>query len=418
MSNVIIHAEHLSKAYKLYNKKSDRVREVLSTSKKQYHKLFFALHDVTFTVRRGETIGIVGTNGSGKSTLLKILAGVTVPTSGTVKLNGKVSALLELGAGFNPEYNGLENIALNATMMGYSKEEMEQLREGIINFADIGEYINQPVKNYSSGMFARLAFAVAISVEPEILIVDETLSVGDMRFQIKCMDRMKAMMENGTTILYVSHDTNSVRRFCQRVLWINNGELKAAGEVNQIADEYEDYLRGLDATDKKAETSEEKTQDDAPAFFPAPDGSIAKVVQIRVLDNMGRDVNALNYATPIEVQVDYDVYDTQMADPVLGVALYRADDDYVCGLNTLLDNVRIPWKYGRNRFSIHYSQGLRVLGGQYYFDVALRDQTATVNIDYKTRVRDIQVNSGYLAEGRLVLPHHWGVWQEGVGTDE
>lgn len=417
MSDVIIQAEHVSKAYKLYNKKSDRVREVLRTGK-QYHKLFYALHDVSFSVQRGETIGIVGTNGSGKSTLLKILAGVTVPTSGTVEIHGKVSALLELGAGFNPEYNGLENIALNATMMGYSKEEIEQRQEGIIRFADIGEYINQPVKNYSSGMFARLAFAVAISVEPEILIVDETLSVGDMRFQIKCMDRMKAMMENGTTILYVSHDTSTVRRFCQRVLWINNGELKAVGEVNQIADQYEDFLRGLETTDVQVETSENLIEDDAPSFVPVQDGSIAKVVQVRVRDDSGRDANVINYATPVEVQVEYDVYDTQVIDPVLGVALFRSDGDYVCGLNTLLDNVRIPWKYGRNRFSIHYSQGLRVLGGQYYFDIALRDQTATVNIHYKTRVRDIQVNSGYLAEGRLVLPHHWGAWQEGVGTSE
>jgi lipopolysaccharide transport system ATP-binding protein/teichoic acid transport system ATP-binding protein len=267
-------------------------------------------------------------------------------------------------------------------------------------------------------MFARLAFAVAISVEPEILIVDETLSVGDMRFQIKCMDRMKAMMENGTTILYVSHDTNSVRRFCQQALWINNGELKAMGEVNQITDQYEDFLRGLEAKEKQTEIQENQTEDDTPAFVQVQDGSIAKVVQIRVRDDMGRDTNVINYATPVEVQVEYDVYDTKVIDPVLGVALFRADDDYVCGLNTLLDNVRIPWKYGRNRFSIHYSQGLRVLGGQYYFDVALRDQTATVNIDYKSRVRDIQVNSGYLAEGRLILPHYWGVFQKGVGTDE
>jgi len=417
MSDLMIYAEHVSKAYKLYNKKSDRVREALRPGK-QYHKLFYALKDVTFSVRRGETIGIVGTNGSGKSTLLKILAGVTVPTSGTVKLNGKVSALLELGAGFNPEYDGLENISLNATMMGYSKEEMEQRREDIIRFADIGEYINQPVKNYSSGMFARLAFAVAISVAPEILIVDETLSVGDMRFQIKCMDRMKAMMENGTTIIYVSHDISSVRRFCKRVMWINNGELKAVGEVNQIADQYEDFLRSLATTDVQAETLENQTEDAAPAFVPAQDGSIAKVVQVRILNDMGQDTDVINYATPIEVQVEYDVYDTQVIDPVLGVALFRADNDYVCGLNTLLDNVRIPWKYGRNRFSIHYPQGLRVLGGQYYFDVALRDQTATVDIDYKMRIRDIQVNSGYLAEGRLILPHHWGAWQGGVGTNE
>jgi teichoic acid transport system ATP-binding protein len=200
MNKEIIKVEHLSKAYKLYDKKSDRVKEALSVSHKQYYKPFYALDDISYSVERGETLGIIGTNGSGKSTLLKILAGVTSPTSGTVVVGGKIAALLELGAGFNPEYTGIENIALNGTMMGYSKEKMEQRREGIIRFADIGEYINQPVKNYSSGMFARLAFAMAISLEPEILIVDETLSVGDMRLQIKCMNKMKSMMENGTTI--------------------------------------------------------------------------------------------------------------------------------------------------------------------------------------------------------------------------
>lgn len=408
MEHEVIRVEHLSKAYKLYDKKSDRVREVLSTSGKQYYTPFFALKDVSFSIKRGETVGIVGANGSGKSTLLKILAGVSAPTEGSVFINGKVSALLELGAGFNAEYTGLENIALNGTMMGYSKVEMEQRREGIIHFADIGEYINQPVKNYSSGMFARLAFAVAISVEPEILIVDEALSVGDMRFQIKCMDRMKRMMEGGTTILYVSHDTSSIRRFCERALWINNGALAAAGEVNSIADMYEDYLRGMD-TSVEAESlfSADASPDEEFSSTPPEEGVIARITRVRVCDEGGRDLVSIGYAKPVNVVVDYDVYDEHTKAPVLGVAIFRGDGDYVCGLNTLLDQVRIPWRRGRNRASIFYPDGLRVLGGQYYFDAALRDQTATVNIDYKTRVYDILVESGYLAEGRLVLPHRW-----------
>lgn len=406
--NTIVEVSNLTKAYKLYSKKSDRLREALDFSGKQYHTPFYALNDVSFAIEKGETIGILGTNGSGKSTLLKILSGVVAPTSGSVMVNGKISALLELGAGFNPEYTGLENIALHGTMMGYSSEEMEKKAEEIIRFADIGEYITQPVKTYSSGMFARLAFAAAINVEPEVLIVDEVLSVGDMRFQIKCMNQMKKMMENGTTILYVSHDISSVRRFCKRSLWLNKGQLMAAGETNEVADQYEDYLRCLDANLVSVTFPSNSLEEEEEIPFEAKSGEIANIINFKVTDQHGNVVHEINNLTPIEVEVTYDVYDTQVEAPVLGVALFSIDDDYVCGLNTLLDHVTIPWKYGRNRFTLHYPEGIRVLGGKYYFDSALRDQTATVNICYKKQIWDMTVNSSYIAEGRFVLPHRWG----------
>lgn len=405
----IIEVSNLSKVYKLYAKKSDRLREALDFSKKTYHNLFYALDNISFTVRRGETMGIIGTNGSGKSTLLKILSGVSSPTSGHVAVNGKISALLELGAGFNPEYTGLENIALHGTMMGYTPKQMEEKREEIIRFADIGEYITQPVKNYSSGMFARLAFATAINVEPEILIVDETLSVGDMRFQIKCMNQMKKMMENGTTILFVSHDISSVRRFCQRSIWINQGKLMAIGETDRIADLYEDYLHCQDAN--LLTVPEEKQiaiQDDETIPFEARPGDIAQIVNFVVTNSRGEIIHEVNNLEPIQIDITYDVYDPQLESPVLGVALFSIDDDYVCGLNTLLDGVSIPWEYGRNRFRLHYPEGIRVLGGRYYFDSALRDQTATVDICYKKQIWDMTVSSSYIAEGRFVLPHKWG----------
>ncbi|MDF3003986.1 MAG: transporter [Oscillospiraceae bacterium] len=234
----IIAVSHLSKAYRLYQKKSDRVREAISLRGKKYYQPFYALHDISFTVRRGETLGIIGTNGSGKSTLLKILSGVVTPTDGTVKVDGRISALLELGAGFNPEYTGLENIALHGTMMGYTEQEMAVKREEIIRFADIGAYINQPVKNYSSGMFARLAFAVAINVEPEILIVDEALSVGDAFFQNKCYRKLEQLRSRGITVLFVSHDTAAVKQLCSRVLWIERGEQRALGDAAEVCAMY------------------------------------------------------------------------------------------------------------------------------------------------------------------------------------
>jgi len=236
--DVVLRTEHLSKEYKLYSKKSDRLREVFSLSRKQYYKPFRALDDISFEVNRGETVGVIGTNGSGKSTLLKILTGVVSPTSGTAVVNGKVSALLELGTGFNSEYTGLENIRLNGAMYGFSKEEMERRQQEIIEFADIGEYIYQPVKNYSSGMFARLAFAVAISVEPEILIVDEALSVGDVFFQSKCFRKFDELREKGVSILFVSHDTGAVRKMCSKVLWIEQGVQQMFGPCNEVCTAY------------------------------------------------------------------------------------------------------------------------------------------------------------------------------------
>ena len=238
MEQTVIRVEHIAKDYKLYDKKSDRLKETLSLTRKQYHRPFHALKDITFDAKKGEVVGIIGTNGSGKSTLLKILTGVATPTNGSYEVQGKVSALLELGAGFNSEYTGLQNIDLNGTMMGYTPEEMVSRREEIIKFADIGDYIDQPVKNYSSGMFARLAFAVAISVEPDVLIVDEALSVGDVFFQSKCFRKFDELKKKGTTILFVSHDIGAVRELCERVLWIEHGEQQMFGPSNDVCTAY------------------------------------------------------------------------------------------------------------------------------------------------------------------------------------
>lgn len=233
-----IEVRDLCKKYYLYANPQDRFKENFSITKKIYHKEKKALDNINFSVEKGECVGIIGTNGSGKSTLLKIITGVLTPTSGTVFVDGKVSALLELGAGFNPEYTGIENIFLNGRMMGYSRSEMEQKMDDILSFADIGEYIHQPVKTYSSGMFARLAFSVAISVEPEVLIVDEALSVGDIFFQNKCFKKFDELKQNGTTIILVSHDLESVKSMASRVLWIEQGTQMMFGEGKSVCNEY------------------------------------------------------------------------------------------------------------------------------------------------------------------------------------
>lgn len=238
-----IKINHISKRYNLYEKPQDRFKEAIGLRNHKLHRDFLALKDIDFDVKKGETVGIVGTNGSGKSTLLKLITGVLKPTSGSVEVCGKISALLELGAGFNQEYTGMENIYLNGRMMGYSKKAMQERANAIIEFAEIGEFINQPVKNYSSGMFARLAFAVAINVEPDILIVDEALSVGDLFFQNKCFKKFDELKKKGVTILFVSHDISSVRQMCSRVIWIEKGNQIIFDQSDKVCDMYMDHKR-------------------------------------------------------------------------------------------------------------------------------------------------------------------------------
>ena len=237
-TNIAIKVIKLSKSYRLYEKASGRLKEVLLNSSKVNYTEKYALKDLSFTVKKGETFGIIGDNGAGKSTLLKLITGVSKPSSGEIKVKGKVSALLELGAGFNQEYTGIENIYLNGSMMGFSSEEMEERVQSIIDFADIGEYIYQKVKTYSSGMFARLAFSVAINVEPEILIVDEALSVGDVFFQNKCFKKFEDLKKKGVTILFVSHDIHSVKQMCERALWLEGGMQRMLGDSVSVCNSY------------------------------------------------------------------------------------------------------------------------------------------------------------------------------------
>lgn len=252
-----INVQGLKKVYPLYKKTNDRIKEAFSLTGKKYHTDFVALDDVNFTVEQGECVGIIGVNGSGKSTLLKILTGILSPTQGTATVNGKVSALLELGAGFNPEYSGIENVYLNGMLMGFSKEEMDKKIDEIIAFADIGDFIHQPVKMYSSGMFVRLAFAVAISVEPDILIIDEALSVGDVFFQRKCYEKIKELAGKAT-VLIVSHDLNALTKFCKRFILMGNGKVVFDGEANQAITKYFKLKQGT-ASGEKQITSLNKT---------------------------------------------------------------------------------------------------------------------------------------------------------------
>ncbi|GIO92514.1 ABC transporter ATP-binding protein [Paenibacillus lactis] len=255
METLAIEVKNLTKSYKIYNNPNDRLKEAVHPLKKIYHEEFKAIDDLSFKVKKGQAVGIIGKNGSGKSTLLKMITGVLTPTEGIIKVNGKVAALLELGAGFNPDLTGLENIYLNGTLMGYSKIEMEKKINDIVMFADIGEFINQPVKMYSSGMFARLAFAVAVNVEPDILIIDEALSVGDIYFQAKCIAKMKELTEK-CTVLFVSHSLDVIKSFCDSAILMDKGKLLEIGPVKRIAQIYENMVNQEVADMKRVQSLE------------------------------------------------------------------------------------------------------------------------------------------------------------------
>lgn len=404
MSDIAIKIENLSKIYRLYDKPIDRMKESLSISKKKYSREHYALKNITFDVKKGDSIGIIGKNGSGKSTLLKIITGVLTQSQGSIEVNGKIAALLELGAGFNPEYTGIENIYLNGTMMGYTKEEMEKRVNPIVEFADIGEFINQPVKTYSSGMFARLAFAVAINVEPEILIVDEALSVGDTRFQIKCIDKMKELKENGTTILFVSHATEQVKRFCNRAVWINNGEIMDIGESSEIIDKYESYMlyggivNSINIGSEKAYSNEE---DDEPIIRPKED-VLAKITEVRL------DKTKLKTFDSLEVTVIYEIYEQEIPGFLLGVAIYTPNRDYIFGPNTHLDKVNVPNNYGRHVVK-YIIPSLTLMGGEYSIDVGIFNNEGIVCIDYKMDDKRILLTNEYFAEGQFFVNHEWEV---------
>lgn len=245
--------QQVSKKYDVFSEQKDRIKEILSFSGKKYHSEYYALNNISFDVEQGETFGIIGTNGSGKSTLLKLITGVAHPSSGKITVNGRISALLELGAGFNRDYTGIENIYLNGTMMGFTKKEMDKKIAGIVEFADIGDFIYQPIKTYSSGMFARLAFSVAISIEPEILIVDEALSVGDVFFQNKCYRKFEELRAKGITVLFVSHDIGTIKQLCSRVLWIEHGKQMMVGDSVEVCNQYLNLINNKRSTDYEQE---------------------------------------------------------------------------------------------------------------------------------------------------------------------
>ena len=403
--STMISVKNLVKKYNIYDKPVDRLKETLSITKKCYHREFTALNGLTFDVEKGDAVGILGKNGSGKSTLLKLITGVLTPTSGDLIINGKIAAILELGAGFNMEYTGIENIYLNGTMMGYTREEMDTRINGIIEFADIGDFINQPVKVYSSGMFARLAFAVAINVDPDILIVDEALAVGDTRFQMKCIDKMKSLKENGTTILFVSHATEQIKRFCNKAIWIKDGVIRAQGESGEIGDLYEDFMK-YGETDNKSDVRlqkvEEETVSNEEFRLPKDEDVLAAIAKVEI------SKEKIKTFDDIEIEVTYDIYKENIEGFLLGAAIYTPGREYIFGPDTYLEKVEIPNTFGRHKV-VYRIPSMPLMGGKYTVDVGIFTDESIVNLDYKQSACEFRISNKYMSEGKFYIEHEWKV---------
>lgn len=384
-SNIAIKVENLTKTYKLYDSPADRLKEALHWRGKEYHKDFHALNDVSFEIKKGETVGIIGKNGSGKSTLLKIITGVLSPTSGKVTVNGRVSALLELGAGFNPEYTGMENIYFQGNLMGYSNEEMVNKVDAIVEFADIGDFINQPVKSYSSGMFARLAFAVAINVEPDILIVDEALSVGDAVFQRKCFAKFKELRGKKTTILFVSHDLDSIKIFTQRSLFLKNGELIAFMNSQEVVIRYLKDIFGEKSLDTIVQEEVDQSQQLAKngLWFNKRQSKLNfgkgfadfKYISIEGLNSNifhGNEDIKINY----EVVWNLNKINSEMItfnlqkNIIIGIHLVDKKNNTIFGLNTYLSNIFINPDDSKVAHTIMFSMP-ELQPGDYFLTAAI-----------------------------------------------
>lgn len=393
MNNIAIKVSHLSKVYKLYDKPIDRLKESLHPLKKRYHKEFYALNDVSFEIKKGETVGIIGKNGAGKSTLLKIITGVLTPSSGHVHVNGRIASLLELGAGFNPEYTGIENIYLQGTLMGYSKEEMDVKIDEILAFADIGDFVYQPVKSYSSGMFARLAFSVAINVDPDILIVDEVLSVGDARFQSKSIKKMESIKNNGTTILFVSHSIEQVKRFCQKAIWIDKGTVKQIGDQSKVGDMYTDSLH-LEALENV------ESQEKSIAKCNTNSSTQAKIVSFSL------EKKELKVFDRLVIDIKYEIFDDYLDGFLLGIAIRDAERNYIFGPNTYLDKYNI--KSTKGLHSLQYEiPKIPLTAGTYFLDVGIFVEKGIVNLDYHQNIESFTILSDYFTEGRVYIEHNW-----------
>ncbi|NUN59539.1 MAG: ABC transporter ATP-binding protein [Burkholderiaceae bacterium] len=423
-SDLAIEARGLGKRFALFDQPSDRLKQLLWGRWRQYSRDFWALQDVDFDIRRGEVVGLVGRNGAGKSTLLQMVCGTLTPTTGTLTVRGRVAALLELGAGFSPDFSGLENVYMNAAILGLSRAQVDEKLDGILAFADIGPFIHQPVKTYSSGMFVRLAFAVATSVEPDILVIDEALSVGDGAFARKSFDRIMALKDNGATILFCSHAMYHVQALCSRALWLDGGRMRMWGPAPKVTAAYETSLVMDVPSAKSASDSNNLIADSALPLSPeaqfeadsmalgaqvhkAPDGTaVITGIEFRADGVAARELAIHSGQTTLELRVRF-ASDPALPCPSVAIGIAHASGVVVASAGSANDGVPLTRNAAGAGEALLTLARLPLLKGDYSVSVILACERGLHVYEIVERAATLRVVQTGLEQGMVSLPHQW-----------
>ena len=445
MNSIIV--DDVYKNFKVYNDKSDSLKEKLIFAKRNKYERRKVLDGVSFAIKKGEAVGLIGVNGCGKSTLLKMISRIMYPTKGTIKVNGRISSLIELGAGFHPDMSGRENIFINASILGLKRKEIESRLEDIINFSELGSYIDNPIRTYSSGMYMRLAFSVAINVDADILLIDEILAVGDAAFQAKCFEKLRRIKENGTTIIIVSHSLGQIEQLCDRAIWINKGKIILDGKPAEVGLRYMEYIgrhengETLDVTNENVVVEEiEETvfvnKPDEPAKITEASeqegarnnvnqGKIEEEIQVNrygnkdiiftkvmLMNEKGEDTRNFITGERFVVRAYYERKNNDIV-PVFGVGINGTNDTVYYGTNTFIDRYRVEEvnECGYMEFMTNF---LPLLTGKYTLDVAMHDEFG-VPYDYWKKCLEFKVFSTIPDAGLLRVKHSWNLVKEEKG---
>lgn len=428
-----IEVHDITKSFKIYLDKGSTIKEKVIFKNRRRYENRQVLKGISFEVKKGEAIGLVGHNGCGKSTTLKLLTKIMYPDSGTIEMKGRVSSLIELGAGFHPDMSGRENIYINASIFGLSRKEIDERLDDIIAFSELEEFIDNPVRTYSSGMYMRLAFSVAINVDADILLIDEILAVGDANFQAKCFNRLREIKAEGTTIVIVSHSLGQIEQICERSIWINKGEIVAEGTPYDVHAEYLHYMEeerqrmvkkeekrkkkeeslvqteekeglqtvGNEVPEVETETKKEEEKEQEKDRWGQFDASFR---QIRMLDAEGEETSVFSTGDKVVFSMDIKVK-KQVEDPVIGIGITRNDGTYCYGTNTQIENIRnIVIKDGTNiRLELEH---LELLPGQYYIDFEIKTM-GNIVLDYYRKAFKLEVVSTIMDVGMFRAKHNW-----------